>query len=250
MTPAQRLDAKGAFTVWRPSHFAADWALLVDKIRRVHAQHVILATVPAVTIAPIARGVGGKVSPQSRYFPYYTDPWIAEADFKPAKHRNITHQQARAVDAAIDMFNVTVTNAVKSARAEGRDWRVLDLCGVLDGLAYRRYATDRAAAKANNWRAHALPPAIADLDARFFRSGPAGRSQGGLFGLDAVHPTTSGYGIIAQAVIDVLAGAGVTVTPVDFTALRKMDTLNSAPPPLFDKVLGLISPFMIRLAGR
>ena len=32
-------------------------------------------------IATIARGVARKVRPGSRYFPYYTRPWIADEDF-------------------------------------------------------------------------------------------------------------------------------------------------------------------------
>jgi lysophospholipase L1-like esterase len=249
------LDRKDPFTVWRPSHFAVEYSVLVRVLRRIPAARVVLSTVPHVTVAPIAFGVnpqnpGQKWRPASRYFPYYTDPWIAEADFDPTKDRHLTHQQARAVDSAIDQFNDTITAAVSAARREGRNWRVLDLCGVLDGLAYRRFAADEAAAAANAWKPFVLPGPIADLDARFFRSGPAGRSQGGLFGLDAVHPTTSGYGIVAQAVLGVLAGAGVAVTPVDFAALRRKDTLNSSPPALLDKVLGLISPFMTRLVSR
>jgi len=246
------LDRKGAFTVWNPAHFLVEYTELVRAVRKIVAARVILATVPHVTVAPIAFGVnpddpGNKWMPGSRYFPYYTDPWIAEKDFDPARDRHITHQEARAVDSAIDQYNATIVAAVADARREGRDWYVLDLCGVLDGLAYRRFRMDEAAAAANNWRPLALPPAIADLDARFFRSGPHGRTQGGLFGLDAVHPTTCGYGIIADAVLTVLAGAGVSTKPLDFAALRSKDTLNSKPPALFEEVLGLLSPFLSRL---
>ena len=55
---------------------------------------------------------------------------------------------------------------------------------------------------------YVLPAPIDDLDSRFFRSDAGGRREGGLFGLDGIHPTTSGYGIIAQAVLDVLDPAG------------------------------------------
>ena len=54
------VDKKGAYTVWRPEHFAAEWALLVAELRRIRARHVIVGTVPSVTIAPIARGRAGK----------------------------------------------------------------------------------------------------------------------------------------------------------------------------------------------
>jgi hypothetical protein len=87
------LDRNGGYNVWRPSHFAHEYGELVGRLRAIPAQRVILATVPHVTIAPIANGVnpehpGEKWRPGSRYFPYYTDPWIEEANFKPSKHRH------------------------------------------------------------------------------------------------------------------------------------------------------------------
>ena len=128
------LDGKDGYTVWRPTHFALEYGRLVDAVRSIDAHRVLLATVPHVTVAPIANGVnpdapGRKWRDGSRYFPYYTDPWIAEADFRPAKHRHLTHQQARAIDSAIDQYNATIADAVRQARSEGRHWYLLDLCG-------------------------------------------------------------------------------------------------------------------------
>jgi hypothetical protein len=249
------LDAKGAYNVWRPTHFAVEYGLLVAAVRAIAARRVVLATVPHVTIAPIAKGVnpenpGEKWKEGSRFFPYYTDPWIEEKDFRPSKHRHLTHAQARAVDSAIDQFNAAIIDAVRGARADGRDWYLLDLCGVLDGLAFRRYITDEAAAEHSDWEPYELPAPIADLDTRFFRSDKTGRKQGGLFGLDGIHPTTSGYGVLAQAVLDVLAVAGVPVTNVDFAHVRTRDTLNSQPPALVEAMLHLIAPFATQFVSR
>ena len=168
----------------------------------------------------------------------------------PGQHRHLTHQQARAIDSAIDQYNTTITDAVRDARRSGRDWYVLDLCGLLDSLAYRRFEDDPEAAARNGWVPYELPAAIADLDTRFYRSDEDGRSQGGLFGLDAIHPSISAYGIIAQEVLDVLAVAGVTGTPIDFAAVRAKDTLNSDPPALVDEVLDVITPFATRFVSR
>lgn len=249
------LDGKGAYNVWRPVHFAIEYAELVRSLRTIAAHRVVLATVPHVTIAPIAKGVnpdnpGQKWREGSRYFPYYIDPWIDEANFRPSKHRFITHQQARAIDSAIDQFNGTITDAIRHARREGRDWRVLDLCGVLDGLSFRRFINDPATAARNDWQRFVLPPPITDLDTRFFLSDKNGRRQGGLFGLDGVHPTTSGYGVIAQAALDVLAGAGTRTTPIDFAALRLKDTMNAQPPALVTSMLGLLAPFLTSFVSR
>lgn len=249
------LDRKGTYTVWTPTHFAAEYGALVARVRTIPARRVVLATVPHVTIAPIAKGVnpgrpGQKWKDGSRYFPYYTDPWIDEEDFRPGKHRHITHQQARAIDAAIDQYNATIAAAVQHARGEGRDWLLADLCGLLDGLAYRRYEADPAAAEANDWQPHPVPQAIKHLDARFFISDHRGRRQGGLFSLDGIHPTTSGYGLLAQVALDVLSVAGVPSKDINFSALLARDTLNSKPPALVAQALKLMAPFATYFASR
>jgi hypothetical protein len=249
------IDENSGYNVWRPTHFAQEYAALVSALRTIQAQRVVLTTVPHVTIAPLARGVnpdnpGEKWRAGSRYFPYYADPWIDDDDFRPSRHRHLTHQQARAIDSAIDQYNGTITDSVAAARRDGRNWFVLDLCGLLDSLAYRRFEADPQAARLHDWVPYELPRPIDDLDTRFFRSDVNGRRQGGLFGLDGIHPTTSGYGIIAQEVLDVLAVAGISSTAVDFAALLDADSLNSDPPALVDEVFELIAPFAARWVSR
>ncbi|MGX9229713.1 hypothetical protein ACWV95_32860 [Streptomyces albus] len=96
------LRRKGRFTVWRPEHFAAELGQLAQAVERIRARHVIWCAVPHVTIAPIARGVDAKGAAGSRYFPYYTRPWISDRDFDRRRDPHLTGEQARAVDAAID----------------------------------------------------------------------------------------------------------------------------------------------------
>jgi hypothetical protein len=238
------VDRKGGFTVWRPEHFAAEWALLVAELRRIKARHLIVGTVPSVTIAPVARGVRGKVRLGSRYFPYYTRPWIRDEDFEPESDPHITEDEARAVDSAIDAYNDTIIESVRAARAEGLDWYLFDLGGFLDRLASKRYLSDPAA-RPSWWTPYPLPPELQSLDpvpnTRFFASGPAGRTDGGLFSLDGIHPTTTGYGLVAHEVIQVMNRAQVEFrTPtgeprpgpvaVDFSRVLASDTLINRPP--------------------
>ena len=134
-----------------------------------------------MTIAPIARGVERKVAPGSRYFPYYTRPWITDDDFDAERDRRITHQQARAVDSAIDDYNDHIAEAVIAARREGLDWYVLDLAGLLDRLAQKRYIDDPLA-RPNWWSRYPLPPELQALDpppdSGFFAADPSGRRTG------------------------------------------------------------------------
>jgi hypothetical protein len=245
------VDRKGRFTVWRPSHFKEELAEVVAQVRKIKAQHVIWGTVPHVTIAPIAKGVGrDKSRPRSRYFPYYCRPWVRSEDFDPREDRHLTAQQARAIDSAIDQYNEAIEEVVTAGRGEGRDWYLLDVAGMLDRLAGRRYLDDPSAVP--TWWGdvggpYPLPPELQALkpppSSRFFQSGPNGRVQGGLFSLDGVHPTTIGYGLVAQEVIKVMELAGVQfhrgdeqehVRPgpvrVDFNRLIAMDSLISQPP--------------------
>jgi hypothetical protein len=254
------LNGKRGFTVWRPTHFRRELDRVVAEVRRIRARHVIWATVPHVTIAPIARGVQRKVRPGSRYFPYYTRPWISDDAFEPSRDPCITESQARDVDRAVDQYNDAIVAAVRAAR-EGedgapRDWYVLDLAGILDRLAQRRYLTDTLA-RPPWWRPYELPPELAALDpvpdSCFLAVDERGRrTTGGLFSLDGVHPTTIGYGVIAQEVIDIMRRAGVPffhrdgATPrqdpvrVNFPRLLGRDTLVGDPPASLSSNLRLI----------
>lgn len=252
----QNLDRKNVFTVWDPLHFKVELDALVAKIERIDAAHVIWTTVPHVTIAPIAKGVGEKVSPGSRYYPYYTYAWITESAFNPSDDPCITAAQARAIDSAIDQYNDDITEAVRRARRQGRDWYLLDVAGVLDRLASRRYIED-ANARPSWWTgAYELPPVLTALDppltSRFFASGPTGRTAGGLFSLDGVHPTTVCYGILAQEFIRVMERAQVkfyfgdsaSVRPgpvlVDFKRLLTLDSLIAAPPAALGSITDVV----------
>ena len=254
LSPEERMGAKQGCNVFRPSAFDADWKLLVEKLRTIEAQHVLIATVPAVTIAPVARGTHKKVTPQSRYFPYYTRPWITDDDFDPRRDPNITEDEARAIDSTIDAYNETIIASVRAARNDGLDWYLFDMGAILDRLATRRYI-ESPWARPTWWTPYELPPQLSALDpvpsTRFFRAGRQGRTEGGLFSLDGVHPTTIGYGIVAQEVIKIMELAGVRFfgrdgqpredpVVVDFDRLLLVDTLISQPPAAISNTLSLL----------
>jgi hypothetical protein len=239
------LDKKGDFTVWRPSHFISELSELDAQVKQIGADHVIFCTVPHVTIAPVAKGVGGKIRTGSRYFPYYTRPWIDDANFDPNVDPSITGEEARAVDSAIDEYNDAIALVVKGARRNGYDWYICDLCGLLDSLASRRYIEDPTA-RPPWWQPYQFPPPIARLspvlNTHFFRSDGTGRTDGGIFALDGIHPTTVGYGIVANELVKIMLRAGVKFylpngsternapVVVDFDRLVRLDSLISQPP--------------------
>lgn len=248
----QDLELKKSYNAWLPSHFAGEFDELVARVQKIKARHVIWCTVPHVTVSPIARGVGGaKARPGSRYFPYYTRPWVDDDKFNPDEDDCLTENQARALDSVVDSYNTHVVQRLRENRSAGKDWYVFDLCALLDRVAARRYIKDPQA-RPDWWMPYDLPAALQALtpppDSQFFRSAvdptsqKAQRVTGGLFSLDGIHPTTIAYGIVAQEIINVMQQAGVKfyygnnskerVGPVrvNFQRLIKLDTLVSDPP--------------------
>lgn len=231
------LEAKHRFNVWRPTHFAEELDVLVAAVRRIGARRVVWCTVPHVTVAPMLRGIGTKRD-DSRWFDRYGRPWFDDADHARGGHLTMTAEQLRVLDSCVDQYCDAIVSRVADGRRRGDDWLVLDLAGLLDRLAYRRYVTD-GDARPDWWTPYLLPPALAALepppDTRYLLAGPAGRTQGGLVSVDGVHPTTVGYGILAHEVLGVLqrAGADLPAGPgaaVDFAALAAADRFVTAPP--------------------
>lgn len=238
------LHAKQRFTIWRPEHFADEFGELADDIAHTGARHVIFATVPHVTIVPWAKGMSERLQPNSRYFPYYAPAYIEDDDFDPDFHPHIDHEDARAVDSAVDAYNDTIVERVRRARTDGLDWYVFDLGGLLDRLAHRRYAASPAARPAW-WQPYELPAPLAalnpPLDSRFFMSSAAGRTQGGLFSLDGIHPTATTYALVAQELIRIMERAGVVFADgsgearpgpvtINFAEVLARDSLLASPP--------------------
>jgi hypothetical protein len=257
-------------SIWSPTLFGEDWDRLISAVESIKAAHVIIASVPHVTIAPLCAGVGQRLRADSRYYQYYTHAWLRD-QFKQTPRntlRYLTGAQARAVDSAIDQYNEIIKKTVKDQRRAGRDWYFFDLCGLLDRLAYRRYLNPDSggtdAARPSWWKKigpYPLPAPLESLrpppDTRFFTSQGKKRIEGGLIALDGVHPTTIGYGIMAQEFIRIMERAEVkfydqehpaVVRPgpinIDFAELLAVDSLMAAPPHTLAhdlRVIGLIN---------
>ncbi len=223
--------------IWSPNLFATDWEQLMELVRQVDADHVILATVPHVTIVPLCAAAGNRLRVDSRYFEHYTHYWLRD-DFDPDRDPHLTGDQARAIDSAIDQYNGVIVASVEQARRSGLDWYVFEMSGLLDRLAWRRYL-NQPEARPSWWDeaggAYPLPGPMSQLaprpDTRFFEADTSGRTSGGLIALDGVHPTTIGYGLVAAEVARIMKGAGVELAnDVDFARLVQRDTLVGQPP--------------------
>ena len=238
-TPATtRSTARAATTSGGRRTSRSSTAALVDAVRPIDAHRVVLATVPHVTIAPIAKGVnpdapGQKWRAGSRYFPYYTDPWIDESRLRPDQAPP-PHPPAGAGDRLGDRPVQRDHRRRRAARPGPR--AATGTCSTSaassTSLAYRRYIDDdpRRPTQRLGARTRCRRRSPASTPGSSCPTATAG-CQGGLFGLDGIHPTISGYGIVAGAVLDVLAAAGVDAEARSTTrACRASDTLDSDPP--------------------
>ncbi len=219
------------YTLWTPTAFAQDYERLAERVAALGAKHTYVVTVPHVTIPPITRGVmdsRGRLPEGERYFDYYTRFFIHDKEFDERKDPHLTKAQAKKIDEWIDEYN-----AIIRREAEARGWHVVDMCKVLDELAVRR---NHGAPR------YRLPPALSDLTIRFFEIAPGGGIKaGGLIGLDGVHPTACGYGLVAQEFIEAIRRNGEPdIRDVDFAELRRTDTLVSHPPGTLNDMLGAL----------
>ena len=212
--------------------------------RRIDARHVIWATVPHVTIAPIARGVGRKVGGRLALLPVLHAAVDRRRAASIRARTRTSPARRRAPSTTRSTPTTTRSRRPSSAPATaGRDWYLFDVarrCST--GSRTAASSRTRTRARRGGRRTRCRPSSLAldpVPDSRFLTGdGNGGRASGGLFSLDGVHPTTVAYGLIAQEIIDIMRRAGVEFrtrraarpVTVDFDRLIARDTLIEHPP--------------------
>lgn len=239
-----RLPHERTCNLYLPEHFDILLSALARDIDSLAATNVFVGTVPHVTIPPATRGVSPDGTLDGGHFEYYTRPWVWDDDFDPEKHPHLTRDQARRVDDFIDGYNKIIRREAKS-----RGWHVCDTCGQLDKIAYRRQGGKPKfkfpSKLVRELRDHGplnylVENRRAKLDTRFFAcdsESPARIAKGGLFSLDGIHPTTIGYGLVADEFIKVMQTADVEFAgEIDWKAVVRGDTLVNSPPVLMSSL--------------
>ena len=268
--PQERRDEYNLTSV---SVFKEDYGQMMDLISEAISPttKVFVGTIPHVTITPITQGFGGKNCEGGKYFKYY-GPFFATENFRTEFGRTLTGCEVEQIDLHIDAFNTFIKGEVKRRNKvkERENWHIVDICSLLDLLAIKRKANfkinlaeEQAKEVLENFFAkknasnHPLlccdlnpPPSVLRLDSIDTNRGKDGdhthRTAGGFFSLDCFHPTTIGYGLIAEAFLDKMKKVKVPEIydnkrlpwqQLDWKTLIEQDTLINNPPALWDDIV-------------
>lgn len=213
------------WNLWHPDDFAADYRVMINKVDAIMNDNlnpdwrVFVGTIPLVTIAPIAKGVGETTEVPIKqfrngeelystgiYYKYYTYFPFTEK-FAVESGVYLTMQDALHIDNCIREFNKTIYSEISRLNNSHGTTRyfLVDTCKMLEDLAYKRN---------NGQPPYELPRDLKFLyppiNTKYYHADTDGKlKQGGLFSLDGVHPTPTGHGIIAYEFLKAMQAAGV-----------------------------------------
>lgn len=239
-------------TVFRPEHFKLEMRSLYEKIADLNIKNVFVPTIPYITIPPAIRGVNDdKEKPRTGYFDYYSRFWIWDDDFDPEKHPHLTRDDAIELDIVVDTYNAIIQNL-----AEEFDFCVVPVHKYVRAAARRRLGKDnvspfppgfvRALHRNENTRYLVEDHENIRISTDYLRlDEETGRvDRGGIFSLDGLHPSTIGYGLIANIYKMSMEKHGVEFkNPIDWDFVIENETLVTNPPPLM-KDLRLLLKFL------
>lgn len=244
----ENLPFNRPYSVTRPEHFDMLYRKLAEKVSKLGARRIFTATVPYVTIPPVTRGVNSNNHPNTRgYFDYYTRFWIWDDTFDPEIHPYLTKEQAIELDLLVDEYNGIIRKV-----ADEYGWIVVPLNQYIATMAHRRLAKGSHfycsknfvdALKRNPKTSYLAMDDHCSLTSDYLRlDDETGRIyKGGIFSLDGLHPTTIGYGLIADQFYEVMSANGVKFErPIDWDYIISNDSLVTDPPFLLIELRNLL----------
>ncbi|MEX0904608.1 MAG: hypothetical protein WD604_10985 [Balneolaceae bacterium] len=226
-------------TVFRPEHFEKELRILYKKFARKNIKRVFVPTLPYVTIPPAIRGVNGDRSePTEGYYDYYARFWIWDEDFNPEKHPHLTREDAILLDQIVDEYNEIIKKLAgefgfhvvpvdRYVRAAARRRRGKDLV--------KPFPPEFVSALQRNKKTSYLvdEEGMPRISTDYIRIGDEDGKieRGGIFSLDGLHPSTIGYGLMANIYRLSMKKQGVKFDhPLDWDFIIKNETLITDPP--------------------
>ncbi len=233
-----------------PEVFKDNYAEMVERISDVISEKtkVFVGNVPHVTIPPITQGIGetSQADNGKTYYERYIPCFLKRDKFIGLRDEEFKTEEVQRIDDRIDEFNASIESIITNVPERG-SWHVVDICGLLDELAVKRQNTERAPDKPLKDLLGSNHPLLAELEPtpsvlRFEMEGTQ-RTNGGLFSLDCFHPTTIGYGLIAETFLREMESKKVEGTKLTgekrkefWQRIIKKDPLMSSPPALWEHI--------------
>ncbi len=263
---------KNDWNLWHPEDFRVEYKYMLDKVIDILENNphnkdykVFIGTVPLVTIAPIIKAVGemndrqdievvewalnpeipapideSELSlPEKKWYSYgkyYT--YFPFADDFNINDPHLNFQEAFHIDNTIRKYNRIIQELVVYAnkKVNGRKFYIVDIGTVLSKMALKRNSL--------------LPtyqfPEYFDfvyprVDTRYYGTTRSGEIKaGGIFGLDGVHPTAIGQGLLAYEFLKVMKQAGSYAgnpeKDLDWKKIFDSDSLYSQPIGLLSEI--------------
>lgn len=239
-------EKRDSCNLWSAENFETDFRELIRRVNTIldnpknknpHTK-VFIGTVPLVTIAPLAKGVGcatpyDKKNPdnnlyfESYSFVFFSDKTAAESQ------KSLSREDVIKIDERITGFNNSIENIINEQGNNNRYYKV-DICEALLKMAFRRN---------NGHPTYEFPSLLKQQllynpTTLYYRVDRNGKIyNGGLFSLDGVHPTVIGQGIIAHEFRKVMEQSGVVFTKtIDWKKIVDSDTLTSYPLRLIEEM--------------
>lgn len=236
------------WNLWHPIDFESDYTMLLDKIDEAlegQSTKVFLGTIPLVTIAPLAKGVGDTFEVPIKdddgvenivtYYKNYTYyPFDEQYAFETGT--NLSFSQVLHIDNCIREYNKIIKRLQKERNRLYPDrYHIVDMADVLDQLAFKRN---------NGVPRYTFPEYFnfkyPTVNTKFYHvDRNKNLKQGGIFSLDGVHPTAIAHGLIAHEFLKVMQSVnvlGANPHALNWDAIFESDRLYQEPISIMQEV--------------
>ncbi|MEH2088368.1 hypothetical protein [Nostoc sp.] len=239
--PKSFREVREQWNLWHPNDFEAEYRELLNRVDGIMQNNtnpnwnVFIGTVPLVTIAPLAKGVGstteidvpGEEKP-SVYYKYYTYFPFEEDTVRETGTLYLTLQDALYIDDCIRTYNKVIKELVKTKNSQHSQprYHIVDLANALQQIAFKRNAGQVQYEFPEEFK-FVYP----QVNTKYYHADTTGRlRQGGLFSLDGIHPSAIGQGLIAYEFLKKMKDIGVVNnTQLDWKSIFSSDQLYSQP---------------------
>ena len=232
------------WTLWHPDDFRAEYTEFLDRVDDAMSQNtnpdwkVFIGTVPPVTIAPLAKGVGAThpiTRPNSSgqletslYYDYYVYFLFDEGIVRRNDGLHLYMSEAVQIDDYIRAYNSTIRELAeaKNVNHGSERYHIVDIFQMFQDIAIKRNA-----GQVKYDFPEYFDTIFPTVDTKYYHADPDGRlRQGGLSSLDGVHPSAIGHGLLAREFLETMRAAGVVDdADLDWRAIFESDRLYSDP---------------------